>query len=41
MIDLTQVSVDVGPILTLSLTVISALLIFWVVRKLIRLANRS
>lgn len=41
MIDLTQISVDVGPILTLSLTVMSALLVFWVVRKMIRFLNRS
>ena len=41
MIDLTTISLDMGPVFTIALTVLVALLSLWVVRKVIKLSNRS
>jgi len=40
-IDVSSVDVETGPVATLALTVLGALAAIWVVRKLIKLTNRS
>ena len=40
-IDVSSIDVETGPVATLALTILGALAAIWVVRKLIKLSNRS